>query len=349
MKRTVLSLLWVGGSLAYAGVLQADWVVMKGGHRVEVTSVEVTATAITVVTLNGKFWSMTRDAVDVPATLAANGRAPTPVLSEDSPTLSQEPPSKTISAPSPPPDEVPVSKTAESPTSRLPSPPSGHPKAAVFVNGAITTSAALGFTQTRAFELFHEDALINTSYRDSQSQGMEIGAVFWLKGSLGVRGSAELFRNDRSAAFEAFLPHPFFFERFRELSGSRPNLSHEEIALHLGPVLSAHWGDAFFVDVSGGPSLFITRTELLVDVLYEEVYPYDTVTPLGAEFTVFEERPVGFNLGVSATYRIAGPVGVDFGARFSRARVQISPTEGHLVEFDVGGLRAAAGLRLLFR
>ncbi len=349
MRGRVVLLLSLGVSFTHIGVLWADWVVMKRGHAVEVASVEVTARAVHVVTLNGKRWSMIRDVVDVPATLAANRRVPAPAIAADSVTAPERSSPATPSPPSRVRDiqlpEAPVSAPSRVPSS----PPSVRPRAALFVNGVITTSPPLEFAETRRFELFQEQAFINAEYNDAQAEGIEIGGVFMIKGPLGVGGSVELFRNDRDAAFEALLPHPFFFEQFREISGSRSDLSHEETAVHLNAVFSTHWGDAFFLDISGGPSLFLTRTEVLLDVLYAEDFPFDAVIPLGAESTVFESQPLGFNLGASATYRVVGPIGVDFGVRFSRGRVRVSPADGRVIEFDAGGVRAAAGVRFLFR
>ena len=55
----------------------------------------------------------------------------------------------------------------------------------------------------------------------------------------------------------------------------------------------------------------------------------------------------GFNVGASTTFRVGGIFGIDFGVRYSRATVRVEPSEGRELEFDAGGLRIGAGLRLL--
>jgi hypothetical protein len=87
---------------------------------------------------------------------------------------------------------------------------------------------------------------------------------------------------------------------------------------------------------------------VLGELLYSEVYPYDSVIALGAESRVFEDSPWGYNLGASATLRVVGRFGLDIGVRFSRARIRLVPGENRTVTFDAGGLRAGAGLRFVF-
>ena len=217
----------------------------------------------------------------------------------------------------------------------------------MFVNGAVGTSP-LEFGESRSYELFKEDALVDHRYQDPTGRGVEIGGLLRVKGPVGVSAAVELYKSDREAAYAAFLPHPFFYERPRELSGIRSDLTHEEQALHLGAVFSTNWGRRFSVDVFGGPSLFFTRTEVLGELLYSEVYPFDGVVPLGVESQVFEDHPWGYNVGASATVRVISRFGLDIGIRFSRARIQLFPTENRAVEFDAGGLRAGAGLRFIF-
>jgi hypothetical protein len=350
----------------------ADIVVFKNGSRSKVESVEITARAVHIITLNGKKWSVLRDAVDVEATVEANRalsrerkppEKPSPVKPlPEKPTPEKPPdPQKPQPPPRPPLHVEQPAPTPRPPTRREPTPavdprsqrepisetkPQSH-RFALYVNGAAGTSP-LEFAETQSYELFKEEALVDHRYKDPKGRGLEIGGLMRVKGPFGVSAAVELFKSDREAAYAALLPHPFFYEQQRLLSGSRSDLTHEEQALHLGAVLSTSWGRRFSVDVFGGPSLFFTRTEVLGELLYSEIYPYDAVVPLGAESRVFEDRPWGYNVGASATLRVVSHVGLDIGIRFSRARIQLIPAENRAIEFDAGGLRASAGLRFLF-
>lgn len=351
--------------MLFAGEARADWLVMTGGQRAEVRAFSLRERSVDVITLSDKSWSILRDAVDVPATLAANGmsseerdspswpspRGSRPSTPETVRESSPPPPLPPPPAPSPSGSSGPSPVEVQEPEPRAPRTAPRRPsepryRLALFANGSAMTRP-LEFAESRQFLLFEEQARVDTRYRDPMRPGVELGGLVRIAGPLGVSASVELFQHDRDAAFDAFLPHPFLFDRAREISGSRSNLSHREHAVHVDGVITGRWGDVV-LDVFGGPSLFLTRTELLTDVRYSEVFPFDQVIPLGTEEQVFEDRPLGFNLGAHATYRLAGPFGATLGARFSRARVRITPGEGRTVEFDAGGLRVAAGLRLLF-
>jgi hypothetical protein len=340
----------------------ADIVVFKNGSRSEVESVEITARAVLITTLNGKRIAVLRDAVDVEATIEANRKAREKREPPEKPSIEKPPEPQKPQPPTPPPPRVEPPAPPPRPPERKEPPAPVYPRPrqepisetqprshrfALFVNGAAGTSP-LEFAETQSYELFKEEALIDHRYQDPKGRGLEIGGLMRVKGPLGVSAAVELFKNDREAAYAALLPHPFFYEQPRSLLGVRSDLTHEEQALHLGAVLSTNWGRRFSVDFFGGPSLFFTRTEVLGELLYSEVYPYDDVVPLGAESRTFEDRPWGYNVGASATLRVVSRFGLDIGIRYSRARIQLTPAENRIIEFDAGGLRAGAGLRFLF-
>jgi hypothetical protein len=349
------SMVCLSVTLLLGNMAWADVVVFKNGSRSEVQSVTITPRAVHIITLNGKKWSVLRDAVDVKATVEANRRAPKETMAPPGPS-----PEKSKAPPAPAPSPHRVERPAPRPPIRREPPPPvvQHPprrpetqapdhRFAVYVNGAVGTSP-IEFAETQRYQLFKEEALVDHRYRDPQGRGLEIGGLFRVKGLFGVSAAVELFESDREAAYAAFLPHPFFYEQYRELSGIRTDLIHEEKALHVDALLSTSWGRRISIDVFGGPSLFFTRTEVLGELLYSEVYPYDSVVALGAESRVFEDNPWGYNLGASATLRVVSRFGLDIGVRFSRARIRLVPGENRTVTFDAGGLRAGAGLRLVF-
>jgi hypothetical protein len=346
----VLSVVFVLATPAWA-----DVVIFKDGSRSEVRSVEIRGRAVFVITLNGKTYSILRDAVDVEATLEANRReaeTTAPVEAPEAPEpVEPQPP---VETPVPPPRAEPREQPAAPPPPPPPQRPvpvtEGEPvgyRFAAYVNGA-TGTAPLEFTSTQAYELFKEQALYDQRYQDPKGRGIEFGGILRVAGPLGLGASVELFKSDREAAYAALLPHPFFYERHRELAGVRTGLTHEEQAVHMDAVISKNFGRRFFLDIFGGPSLFVTRTEILGELLYSETYPYDTVASHRVESQVYEERPWGYNVGASATYRVFRNLGLDIGVRFSRGRVQLQAAEDRVIEFDAGGLRAGAGLRFLF-
>jgi hypothetical protein len=184
-------------------------------------------------------------------------------------------------------------------------------------------------------------------YRDERRQGYELGVHFRFAGPFAVGATVQRFENDRDASYTASLPHPFFFDRFRELSGVASGLTYEELAVHVDAVVTKSWGP-LTVDAFAGPSWFRSRTEVLIDLDYDEVFPYDEVFFRGVQGRVLESEPIGYNVGASVTFRIARIFGVDFGARYSEARSKLFVEDGRDVELDLGGLNVSAGLRFLF-
>ena len=348
---------FVGGILA-AAPASADWVIFTDGQRTQVQALEIAERAVHITTRAGKRWSVLRDSVDVAATLAANEtQAPLEVVTiPEAPPVAAPP--ETPPARPPPPPPRPQQTIVERELTPLPSadtdtdiiqprePSPRHYRLAITINGVQGTDT-LSFADTNQFELFKEPAQIENVYSDPRSGGYEIGAQFRIVGPLAVGATVQRFANDREASYTASLPHPFFFDRFRELSGTSSGLTHEETAVHLDAVFTKTWGP-LTLDAFGGPSWFQTKTEVLVDILYEEAFPYDEVSFQGVEGRVLESRPIGFNVGASATFRIAGIFGVDFGVRYSEARSKLFVEEGREIELDAGGLSVGAGLRFFF-
>ena len=352
------------------GIASADRVVLRGGGHSEVRWFALTDRSVDMVTVKGQTWSIVRDAVDIPETLAANGMAagerfspswprevpakeppPPPSVAPDEPRRFSpriEPERVQLSEPTAPqePTEDTVPQIAL-PTPFQPPTSSKRYRVALFVNGILGTES-LQFNDRRSFELFREQAQIETGFRDAQSRGAEVGVFFMLKGPVGVAASFEMFRTDHDGSYSARLPHPFFYDTFREIDETRSGLSHEERTAHFALVVSKSFGQRLYLDLFAGPSLFDTRTEILTDFLYEEAFPFDDVLTLGPVIQIVEQRPVGFNIGTHATYRLFGALGLNINIRYSRARLRLERGDVGEMELDLGGLRLGAGLKFLF-
>jgi len=221
----------------------------------------------------------------------------------------------------------------------------------LFVNGGYN-AFGLSFQEARRFTRFLEDATLDTEYQGGGGPVIELGAIYSVYelpggGWLGVSGSAELYAGGFDANFRQALPHPFFYRRPREVSGSLAALSYSETAIHFDGVYTRALNARITLDVFGGPSFFVTSTEVLTDLVVQDLYPYDSVTLQRTEVGKVDDSPLGFNLGASVTYRLTPRLGVDFNARFSRGTVRFTPSGGSPIEFSAGGFRASGGIRLL--
>lgn len=221
----------------------------------------------------------------------------------------------------------------------------------LFANGGYNASG-LSFGEAREFTLFLENATLDTEYEGGRGPVLEFGAFYSVYGfrgggSLGVGGGIELYGSGYDADFRQALPHPFFYRRPREISGNLVDLSYGETAIHLDAVYTRALNPQMSLDLFAGPSFFVTSTEVLADLVVEDVYPYDSVTLQRTEVRKLDDNPVGFNAGASVTYRLTPRIGVGFTARFSRAAVQVTPPGGSAIDFNAGGFRAAGGIRIL--
>ncbi|HXV65005.1 MAG TPA: hypothetical protein VEK15_30200 [Vicinamibacteria bacterium] len=339
-----------------ARLASGDWLVLADGSRTEVRRVEVLERSVRVTTLSGQTWIVLKTAVDVGATSRANEIPPAEVEPVMEPV---RPPSPRPEPPLPPTTPAPTPLRRTSPPSdwQPPAPPASsataprepeHPhRVAVFVNAA-TGRPRGSFSESRSFELFSETASVDTLYENGPTRGAEVGAVVRLSGPIAVSASFDFFENEASARYRALLPHPFFYEQFRELSETRSGLVHREQAFHIGPVVSMNLGRRLSLDLYGGASKFFVEADVLDDVLYAEAFPFESVVSQGSILRRLDAHPWGYHVGASSTVRLVGFLGVDVTLRYSRADFVLLDSASQEIRYEAGGLRVGTGLRFLF-
>ena len=168
----------------------------------------------------------------------------------------------------------------------------------------------------------------------------------WRNLAVGVAVSA--FGKESDTSVTARIPHPFFFDRDRQVSGSPGDLRREETAVHVQAIWVVPVSAALEVAVFGGPTFFNISQDLVTDVLFTQVYPYDTATYAGISTGRQSESKVGFNVGADVSFYFSGHVGVGWLARFSRATIDLPSQDGGTVTVDTGGFQTGGGLRLRF-
>ena len=228
-----------------------------------------------------------------------------------------------------------------------PASPSAAERRFQILAGGGFNQASRSFSEVTTFTAFLEEGTSTRSYDGASGPLFEVGAIYSITPSIGVLGSFELFSGNNDGAFEEIVPHPLLFNQDRSVSGELTDLSYDERALHLDIVYSIHRGSVS-VDLFGGPTFFFTETELVTEVTTRSVYPFDDLELGGSQSSTFKENPIGFNAGGAFTYRFTPVFGVYFQGRFSRASVSVERVTGEPAEFDAGGFRAGAGIRLAF-
>ena len=177
--------------------------------------------------------------------------------------------------------------------------------------------------------------------------GFEAGLEYVFVKRIGLAVSFASTSRNESATVRSGIPHPFYFDRKRQVEGETKEFSHKETAVHFDLVYAATAGSigySFFA----GVSRIKVETDLVKELQFSQTYPFDTATLTGVPPQAFEDTPTGFNVGGSLDYRIGRNFGLGAQVRFSRAKARFAPSEGNSTEVDAGGLQVAAGARFLF-
>lgn len=171
------------------------------------------------------------------------------------------------------------------------------------------------------------------------------GVLVRLAGRVGVAVSVSNLSRSESADVTAQVPHPFFFDRPRSVTGATP-LRHRETALHLQGSVLVRSSRRFDISVAGGPSIFSVAQNLVTDVAYTEEYPFDVAAFAAAPSTRLTKRVGGFNAGADVTWRLSPRFGMGALVRYTRASTTFAITEGNSTTLDVGGIQAGGGVRI---
>ncbi|MEQ1730967.1 MAG: hypothetical protein ABL982_21570, partial [Vicinamibacterales bacterium] len=173
-----------------------------------------------------------------------------------------------------------------------------------------------------------EDGRFDTMYEVKGGPALDIagGGMVWRR--LGVGIGVSRLSVATPAAVTATIPHPFFFNASRTVTGDAPGLKREEFAVHVQLRASAPIGNRFEAMVFGGPSFFQVKQGLVTSVIYAEAYPFDVATFSSATTTVARRSTVGFNVGGELNFFFTTRVGVGATMQYSDATLQLPVAGG---------------------
>ena len=215
------------------------------------------------------------------------------------------------------------------------------------VNAGIQGAPAT-FTADTTFRTNVETGTESTSYRFNSATLFDVGGGGRIWRNLGVGVDVSYFTRRDDLDVSTRVPHPFFFNQLRTVTGQQPGVARREIGAHLQARWTIPAGNHLRIDVFGGPSFIAVRQGIVTRVNVTETYPYDTAT-FGSADTVAQSRnAVGFNTGVDASYLFNRRIGVGAVARFTRARATFDLADGGTVKGNLGGAQVAGGLRVRF-
>ena len=238
-------------------------------------------------------------------------------------------------------------------------PAAAQPRERVYVtiNGAAQLTRH-PFTDRFTFEVNREDGSTDIRYPVDGGPAVDAGVAFRLWRGLGAGVSVTNFMRDVDAEISARLPHPFFFNRHRELEGTA-RASRTERAVHVHALYRLPLTRALTLSVFGGPSVVRVEQDvvapgsepaLAAGVRYDETFPYDAVTFRSANVLQVSGSATGFHGGADVAWMFNRHLGVGGIVRYTAVAVDLDlpPNGSRRKSVDAGGALAGGGLRLAF-
>ena len=217
----------------------------------------------------------------------------------------------------------------------------------VALNGGYQATST-DFADNIVFTKFVEEGDLDATYGLGAGAMYDLGGAVRLWRNLAVGVAVSAFSKATDTSVTARIPHPFFFDRDRQVSGSQGDVGREETAAHAQVMWVVAVNEALEFAVFGGPTFFNIKQDLVTDVLFAQAYPFDTATYTGTTTDRQSKSTVGFNVGADVAYYFSGRIGVGWLARFSRATIDLRSHDGGTVAVETGGFHTGGGLRLRF-
>ena len=217
----------------------------------------------------------------------------------------------------------------------------------VSFNGA-TQATATTFDDNVGFTEFQESADFNADYGVGTGMVFDGGGGVRLENGLGFGVAVSRFNRLDPVSIDARIPHPFFFNRRRSLTGSEPDLTRLETAVHVEVRWFESVGDTVELAVFGGPTLFNVQQDLVTAIGYDHAYPYNEASLASASTTPVSASAIGFHAGADVGFFFSEVVGLGALIRYSGGSVDLAGEGGGMVPVDAGGFHVGGGLRLRF-
>ena len=218
------------------------------------------------------------------------------------------------------------------------------------VGGGIQ-SAAQDFSQRTAFShaLFGpEEGSFEADYPLADDTLFDAAAGVRVWRYLAVGAGVSRASRETDASIAARLPHPFWFDRPRAISGSAAGLARAETALHVQAQVMIPVARSFTVTLFGGPTWFNVTQDLVTGVNFDQAYPYGSASFSGAVTAEQSASAIGAHVGADAAYYFSSAVGVGATVRYSRGAVEFEAPDGGVIESTAGGVQTSGGLRIRF-
>lgn len=209
-------------------------------------------------------------------------------------------------------------------------------------------SGSHDLTQAGSFPLYDETGLFTSKMTVGGSAIFDIGGGYRVWDKLYAGVSFTHASDTSNGDVTGSIPHPFYYDQFRAVTGQATGLKHSDTAIHLQAVYRQPITTKFDVAISFGPSIFMVDQDLVKGLtVAEQGDPTTGVVLTGIEKEKVSDTTVGINIGADGTYMFNPRLGAGGFLRWAGASAELEGSAG-TVKLDVGGFQIGAGLRLRF-
>lgn len=195
---------------------------------------------------------------------------------------------------------------------------------------------------------FAETTKLTADYTVKRKPTYSVGGSVRVWRAIAVGVSVTAVQSATHAEIDADVPHPFFFDQPRHISGTADSTARRERAINLEARAIVPIRSRFDVTLFGGPSRWHVEQELLEGVDYTQQYPYDTAQFAGARTSLRSVDAWGYNGGIDFAVYLTPRIGVGGLIEISTAKLPLTITGGESFDANVGGLRSGIGFRARF-
>lgn len=209
-------------------------------------------------------------------------------------------------------------------------------------------SGSHDLTQQGSFDQYDETGLFSNTTKVGGSPIFDIGGGVRVMGKIYGGISFTRASDTSSGQVTGSVPHPFYYDQFRPVTGEAAGLKHTETAIHLQAVYRQPVTTKFDVALSVGPTFFSVQQDVVAAItVAEQGSPTTGVAMTGVTKEKVKESAVGFNIGADGTYMFTDRLGAGGFLRYTGGSVDLGATAGK-TKLDIGGFQIGAGLRLRF-
>jgi hypothetical protein len=217
----------------------------------------------------------------------------------------------------------------------------------ISVSGGVQ-QAASDVSDHFSFSKNQETETVDVKYPMKPGGLFDVGGSFRVWKNLALGAAFSRANGNGTAEVTASVPHPFFFNQPRTVTGTEDGVQHAENGVHLQVQYLVPVSGSVRIVIGAGPSWLSVEHESVTDITVTESYPFDTAAFGGAVTKTTKASATGYNAGIDVTWMFARSVGLGGLVRYTRADLDLKPATDRTLTIKAGGVQGAAGIRFAF-